>query len=58
MLTHQRPIHIITDQYVACILTVDQSQGREMMVVGGGDGGVRLWSLSRFSHPKMVKTVR
>jgi len=32
--------------------------GREMMVVGGGDGGVRLWSLSRYSHPKMVKTVR
>ena len=49
---------IVSDQSEACILTVDQSQGREMMVVGGGDGGVRLWSLSRFSHPKMVKTVR
>ena len=49
---------IVSDQSEACILTVDQSQGRELMVVGGGDGGVRLWSLPRFSHPKMIKSVR
>ena len=49
---------IVSDQSEAYILTVDQSQGRDQMVVGGGDGGVRLWSLPRFSHPKMVKSVR
>ena len=32
--------------------------GGELMVVGGADGGVRLWSLPRYSHPKMGKSVR
>ena len=32
--------------------------GRELLVVGGGDGSVRLWSLPRYSNAKLLKTVK
>ena len=34
------------------------SVSSDMMVVGGADGSVRLWTLPRYSNSKMVKTVR
>ena len=30
---------------------------REVMVVGGGDGTVRLWTLPSFTNSKLIKTV-
>ena len=32
--------------------------GREVLVVGGGDGSVRLWALGRYNNAKLVKTVK
>ena len=32
--------------------------GRQVMLVGGADGCVTLWSLPTFSNAKLIKTVR
>ena len=32
--------------------------GREVLVVGGGDGSVRLWSLAGYNNAKLIKTVK
>ena len=32
--------------------------GRELLVVGGGDGSVRLWTLPRYSNARLLKTVK